>query len=154
MTDAQWVILEPLLPPPGNTTSKGGRPEKHPRRLVLDAIFYLVRVVSPGRNCRATSRRTRVSTTCSGDGRAPARDSASVTLRDLVRVREDRDPLPTAADIDSQSVRAADTVPRHSRGFDGGKSLMAKAVRSWPILWRSMTSSSAVCIGQQTGFPL
>ncbi|MEV6907212.1 transposase [Amycolatopsis sp. NPDC051071] len=43
MTDAQWVILAPLPPPPGNNTDKGGRPEKHPRRLVLDAIFYLSR---------------------------------------------------------------------------------------------------------------
>ena len=43
MTDAQWKVLEPLLPPPGNTGGHGGRPEKHPRRRVLDAIFYLVR---------------------------------------------------------------------------------------------------------------
>ena len=43
MTDAQWALLEPLLPPPGNTGGRGGRPEKHERRRVLDAIFYLVR---------------------------------------------------------------------------------------------------------------
>lgn len=43
ITDAQWVVLEPLLPPPGNTAGRGGRGEKHPRRLVLDAIFHLVR---------------------------------------------------------------------------------------------------------------
>jgi transposase len=43
MTDAQWALLEPLLPPPGNTGGRGGRPEKHPRRRVLDAIFYVVR---------------------------------------------------------------------------------------------------------------
>jgi transposase len=43
LTDAQWAIIEPLLPAPGNTAGRGGRPEKHPRRLVLDAIFYLVR---------------------------------------------------------------------------------------------------------------
>ena len=43
ITDAQWAVLAPLLPPPGNTAGRGGRPEKHPRRVVLDAIFYLVR---------------------------------------------------------------------------------------------------------------
>ena len=43
ITEAQWAVLEPLLPPPGNIQGRGGRPEKHPRRLVLDAIFYLVR---------------------------------------------------------------------------------------------------------------
>jgi len=35
--------MEPLLPAPGNTAGHGGRPEKHPRRRMLDAIFYLVR---------------------------------------------------------------------------------------------------------------
>ena len=42
-SDQQWELLEPLLPPPGNTAGKGGRGEKHPRRLVLDAILNLVR---------------------------------------------------------------------------------------------------------------
>jgi len=42
-------------------------------------------------------------------------------LRDLVRVYEGRDPQPTAASIDSQSVHGADTVPRATRGYDAGK---------------------------------
>jgi len=43
LSDAQWALLEPLLPAPGNSAGRGGRPEKHCRRLVMDAIFYLVR---------------------------------------------------------------------------------------------------------------
>ena len=43
MTDAQWAVIEPLLPSPGNTRGRGGQAEKHPRRMVLDAIFYVVR---------------------------------------------------------------------------------------------------------------
>jgi transposase len=39
LTDAQWVIIEALLPPP----RRGGRPEKHPRRAIVDAILYVVR---------------------------------------------------------------------------------------------------------------
>ena len=35
-------------------------------------------------------------------------------------VHEGRDPAPTAAIIDSQSVRGADTVPGVSRGYDAG----------------------------------
>ena len=43
VTDAQWALLEPLLPAPGNTAGHGGRPEKHDRRRrMLDAIFHLV----------------------------------------------------------------------------------------------------------------
>lgn len=57
MTDAQWAVLEPLLPAPGNTAGRGGRPEKHSRRAVLDAIFYLVRGGIAGGRCPVTSRR-------------------------------------------------------------------------------------------------
>jgi len=43
VTDAQWAILEPLLPAPGSTAGRGGRPEKHCRRAIVDAILYIVR---------------------------------------------------------------------------------------------------------------
>ena len=41
-------------------------------------------------------------------------------LRDRPRVPAGRDRCPSAAIIDSQTVPAADTVPRSSRGWDGG----------------------------------
>ncbi|MDQ6848410.1 MAG: transposase, partial [Actinomycetota bacterium] len=44
-------------------------------------------------------------------------------LRDLVRVYEGRNPTPTAAIIESQSVRGADTVATTSRGYDAGKKI-------------------------------
>jgi transposase len=108
MSDAQWAIIEPLLPPPGNTGGRGGRPEKHPRRLVLDAIFYLV---TGGIAWAALPREFPPYKTVYGlFGRwAKARAWAQIhdALRDLVRVHEGRDPAPTAAIIDSQSVRGA-----------------------------------------------
>jgi transposase len=36
LTDAEWKLLEPLLPGP----KKLGRPARYSRRLVLNAIFY------------------------------------------------------------------------------------------------------------------
>ncbi|MFD2683791.1 IS5 family transposase [Streptomyces phyllanthi] len=42
-------------------------------------------------------------------------------LRDRVRQAAGRDPEPTAAVIDAQSVKAAASVPAVTRGFDGGK---------------------------------
>jgi hypothetical protein len=42
-------------------------------------------------------------------------------LRTQVRAAAGRDPEPTAAVIDSQSVRAADTVPSATRGWDNAK---------------------------------
>ena len=39
LTDAQWALIEPLLP----AASTGGRREKHPRREIVNAILYLDR---------------------------------------------------------------------------------------------------------------
>jgi putative transposase len=44
-------------------------------------------------------------------------------LREAVRVLAGRGPQPTAAIIDSQSVKAADTVGKDSRGYDAGKKI-------------------------------
>src|SRR5258707_236743 len=44
-------------------------------------------------------------------------------LREAVRVLAGRGPQPTAAIIDSQSVKAADTVGQDSRGYDAGKKI-------------------------------
>ena len=122
ITDEQWKLLEPLLPPPGNTGGRGGRPEKHPRRRVLDAIFYLVRggiawaalpaEFPPAKTVYGLFRRW---------VRAGAWTRLHDALRDRTRLRAGRQPLPTAAVIDSASVRGADTVPARSRGYDAGK---------------------------------
>jgi hypothetical protein len=42
-------------------------------------------------------------------------------LRDQARIATGRDPRPTAAVIDSRSVKAADTVPKASRGWHNAK---------------------------------
>ena len=39
LTDAEWIILEPLVPPP----KPGGRPAKYPRREIINAIRYVLR---------------------------------------------------------------------------------------------------------------
>ena len=39
LTDAEWAILEPLLPPPRGC----GRHRKWPMRELLNAIFYALR---------------------------------------------------------------------------------------------------------------
>jgi len=41
VTDAEWAILEPLSSAPGSTAGRGGRPEKHCRRVIVDAILYM-----------------------------------------------------------------------------------------------------------------
>lgn len=122
MSDSQWALVASLLPPPGNTTGKGGRPEKHPRRIVLDAIFYVVR---GGIAWRQMPKDFPPAMTIYDIFRRWAKtgvwQQVHDALRDLVRLNAGRDPLPTAAIIDSQTVRGADTVPTASAGYDAGK---------------------------------
>ncbi|WP_327151907.1 transposase [Nocardia sp. NBC_01329] len=97
-SDEQWELLEPLLPAPGNTAGKGGRGEKHPRRLVLDAIFYLVR---GGIAWRALPTDFPPPTTVydifSRWTKAVVRQRITDVLRDRIRVRAGRGATPTAA---------------------------------------------------------
>ena len=39
LTDAQWSLIAPLVPPP----QSGGRPAKYPRRAIVDGILYVAR---------------------------------------------------------------------------------------------------------------
>lgn len=41
-SDAERALAEPLLPTPACDTPRGGAPEKHPRREIVDAIRYVV----------------------------------------------------------------------------------------------------------------
>jgi transposase len=53
LSDAEWSALEPLLPP----QAPRGRPLTWPRRLMAEAIFYLVRSGWATRARRAAGRR-------------------------------------------------------------------------------------------------
>lgn len=123
-TDGQWAVIEPLLPPPGNAAGQGGRPEKHDRRLLVDAIFYLVRGGVTWRELpREFPPRSTVWDTFTRWVRSGAWARVHDALRDQLRIRLGRQPQPSAAIIDSQSVRAADTVAGPSRGYDAGKKI-------------------------------
>ena len=122
VTDAEWAILEPLLPAPGSTAGRGGRPEKHCRRVIVDAILYIVRGGIAWRQLPVEfPPAATVYAVFARWARSGAWQRILDALRDRLRVRAGRDRCPTAAIIDSQTVPAADTVPRSSRGWDGGK---------------------------------
>lgn len=144
-SDAQWALIEPLLPAAG----AGGRPEKHPRRDVVDAILYVVRA---GCAWRALP----------GDfppwqtvywyfnrwEQQKVTEQILPIVRGQLRAEEGRDPEPSAGLIDSQSVRGADTVGQDTRGYDAGKKINGRkrfiVTDTLGILLATMVCSASV----------
>jgi transposase len=121
-TDAEWALTAPLLPLPACQTSTGGRPETNCRRAVVDAIRY---VIHNGCVWRALPADFPPWRTVYGIYQRWNAAGATMALHDalraLARQAAGRNAEPTAAVIDSQSVRAAATVPKASRGWDQAK---------------------------------
>ncbi|GII06161.1 DDE transposase [Planobispora takensis] len=127
-TDAEWALLEPLLPVPACQSERGGRPEKHDRRTVVDAIRY---VVDNGCKWRALPHDYGIPwQTVYGFfarwARAGVVSSILVQLRRAIRLRAGRCPNPVAAILDSQSVKAAETVSKATRGYDANKKISGR----------------------------
>jgi transposase len=115
-------VIEPLLPDPGWMAGPGGCPGSYCRRDIVDGIRYLVRNGCVWRALPADLPHWRTVWGYVHDWHesgvtARMRDQ----LREQVRVLAGRHRQPTAAIIDSQSVKAADTVGEDSRGYDAAK---------------------------------
>jgi transposase len=122
MTDAEWALTEPALPPPAWIGGKGGRPGRYCRRDVVDGIRYLVKEGIQWRAMPADLPHWRtVYGYADGWQKTGQTGQMHDELRRQVRIAAGRNPEPTAAVIDSQSVKAAETVGRSSRGYDAGK---------------------------------
>jgi transposase len=119
-SDEQWAVIEPLLPP----VNTGGRPEKHPRRAVVDAILYVVRTGCAWRQLPADFPPWQtVYWYFNRWEQAKATEKILPVVRAQLRVQEGRNPDASAGLIDSQSVKGADTVGRGTRGYDAGKKI-------------------------------
>lgn len=120
LTDAQWEYLQPMLPPP----AKRGRPRTDLRR-IIDAILYVVKGGIPWRYLPAgfppwktvyhVFRRWTL---------AHQWAALNDALRILTRKAQGKRSRPTAAVLDSQSVKSAGHGG--AVGYDAGKRIKGR----------------------------
>lgn len=121
LTDSEWEQVRHLFDPAGRT----GRPEKYPRRQMLDACVYVLRSGCSWRMLpKDFPRWTAVYKTFRRWQARGLFESMYDELRQLWRKREHREPEPTAAILDSQSVK---TSPQGGpKGFDAAKKVKGR----------------------------
>ena len=130
LTDEEWDYLQSLIPTPKSGKGKRGRPALERRRLV-NAIFYMVR---SGCAWRLLPKDFGPWQTIYGYYRVWTKDWTwrfiHDSLRDWLRKTQQRKVAPTAAIVDSQTVKTADQAGE--RGYDAGKMIRIRFSRPRP----------------------
>ena len=104
LSDKEWAILEPLIP----AAKPGGKPRTTDMREVLNAIFYLNKSGGQWRMLPHEFPKWQTVYYYYNTWRkAGLWGKWNALLREKVRVEEGREPTPSAAVLDSQSVKTS-----------------------------------------------
>jgi len=133
LTDEQWQLIRPLLPKP----ARRGRPPID-RRRVINAVLYLNRTGCQWRQLPLDFPKWKTVYTIFRRWRLCGLwEQIHDTLRRRLRRSVGKRSMPTAAIVDSQSIRTAEGG--EERGYDAGKKITGRkrhlAVDTLGLVW-------------------
>jgi putative transposase len=121
LTDVQWERIRPMIP----GQQRKGRNIHYSRRRVLEAIFYITRAGCQWRMLpRTFPPWNLVWTYFARWKKSHLWEQINTTLREALRLKAGKRRAPTAAIVDSQSVRTCESGG--PRGYDAGKKVSGR----------------------------